>query len=126
MNYARSWQRLLGWVVDFIITFPIAWLIHKSSIGRTVLLSQLVFMLFEGTYYVAFWLIKGASLGMLLMKIKLSTDKKSLSLWRAISRYIGLNISIFCLGLGALWMLWDKRKQTWQDKMARTFVVRVN
>lgn len=124
MNYASPWQRLLGWLIDFIITFPIAWIIHKSSIGRSTVLSQMVYMLFEGSYYVAFWLIKGASPGMMLMKISLSTENRALTLWRAILRYVGLNVSIFCLGLGALWMLWDKRRQTWQDKMARTFVVK--
>ena len=28
------------------------------------------------------------------------------------------------LGLGYLWMLWDRRRQTWQDKLGGTLVVR--
>ena len=28
------------------------------------------------------------------------------------------------LGLGYLWMLWDAEKQTWHDKVAKTYVVK--
>ena len=38
---------------------------------------------------------------------------------RAISKYVS---SIPC-ALGYLWMLWDREKQTWHDKLATTVVV---
>lgn len=42
---------------------------------------------------------------------------------RAAIRYVGKLVSgIVCL-LGYLWMLWDKEKQTWHDKIATTVVV---
>ena len=28
-------------------------------------------------------------------------------------------------GLGFLWMVWDKNKQTWHDKAAGSYVIRV-
>ena len=44
---------------------------------------------------------------------------------RAFIRLIGRIISgLFCY-LGYLWMLWDKEKQCWQDKMANDVVVPV-
>lgn len=125
MNYANIGRRLFGWLIDLIITFPVSWIIHKSDIGRDVVLSQLLFMLLEGSYFVVFWLVKGASPGMMLMRIKMTTDEGPLTIWRAIIRYVGLYVSILFLGLGGLWMLWGKRRQTWQDKMARTFVVKI-
>jgi uncharacterized RDD family membrane protein YckC len=33
-------------------------------------------------------------------------------------------VSCAALGLGYLWMLWDAEKQTWHDKVAKTYVVR--
>ena len=39
-----------------------------------------------------------------------------------LSRYIGLHVSSFTL-IGGLWMLWDKHKQMWHDKLAGTFVI---
>ena len=45
---------------------------------------------------------------------------------RAFLRFIGRWISgIFCY-LGYLWMLWDKEKQCWHDKMANDVVVPVH
>ena len=122
MKYANFWQRLIGWLIDVIIMLPVSLTIHKSYIGNTIILSQLVFMVFEGTYYVSFWVNKNATPGMMLMKIKMTSNEK-ITLMKAILRYIGLYASLFSLGLGALWMLWDTNKQTWQDKIANTFVV---
>lgn len=43
---------------------------------------------------------------------------------RGVGRYFARLLSGLCLGLGYLWMLWDPRKQTWHDKLARSVVVR--
>ena len=43
---------------------------------------------------------------------------------RAFIRYVG-RIPSGILLLGYLWMLWDKEKQTWHDKIATTVVVPV-
>ena len=40
-------------------------------------------------------------------------------------RTIGAILSGLALGLGYLWATWDGRKQTWHDKIASTYVVRV-
>jgi uncharacterized RDD family membrane protein YckC len=42
---------------------------------------------------------------------------------RALVRYIGRIISAIPCLLGYLWMLWDREKQTWHDKIATTVVV---
>jgi uncharacterized RDD family membrane protein YckC len=42
---------------------------------------------------------------------------------RATIRMLGRFISGFFCYLGYLWMLWDKEKQTWHDKMANDVVV---
>jgi uncharacterized RDD family membrane protein YckC len=45
---------------------------------------------------------------------------------RGIIRYLGKLISGIPCALGYLWMLWDKEKQTWHDKLASTVVVPVS
>jgi uncharacterized RDD family membrane protein YckC len=45
---------------------------------------------------------------------------------KAAGRYIGRILSAIPLGLGYFWMLWDKEKQTWHDKIAGTVVVPVD
>ncbi len=45
--------------------------------------------------------------------------------YQFIIRYFAFSlISIPALGLGCLWVLWDKRRQGWHDKLARTVVLR--
>ena len=44
---------------------------------------------------------------------------------RAFGWYLAHVFSQFFCYLGYLWMLWDKRKQTWHDKIAGTVVVKV-
>jgi uncharacterized RDD family membrane protein YckC len=44
---------------------------------------------------------------------------------RAFLRWIGHIVSGFLCYLGYLWMLWDKEKQCWHDKMANDVVVPV-
>ncbi|HEX3668492.1 MAG TPA: RDD family protein, partial [Acidimicrobiia bacterium] len=42
---------------------------------------------------------------------------------QAFVRYlVSLGSQLVCF-VGYLWMLWDPEKQTWQDKVARTYVV---
>jgi len=45
---------------------------------------------------------------------------------RAFIRWLGRFVSGIVFGLGYLWMLWDKEKQTWHDKMAGAIVVPVS
>jgi len=42
---------------------------------------------------------------------------------RALIRYLGRIVSSIPCALGYFWMLWDKDKQTWHDKIATTVVV---
>lgn len=44
--------------------------------------------------------------------------------WRAFGRYILSSVFSYALFLGYFWMLWDKRKQTWHDKVVSSVVVR--
>jgi uncharacterized RDD family membrane protein YckC len=45
---------------------------------------------------------------------------------RGLLRYVARILSTIPLGLGYFWMLWDKEKQTWHDKIATTVVVPVD
>jgi len=39
-------------------------------------------------------------------------------------RYLGYYVSTIVLFLGFFWVAWDKKKQGWHDKMARTVVIK--
>ena len=43
-----------------------------------------------------------------------------------IVRYVMYFVSLLPLGLGFIWVAFDKRKQGWHDKLANTIVIRSN
>lgn len=43
--------------------------------------------------------------------------------WRGLVRAAGQQVSEFAFGAGYLWAVWDRRRQTWHDRAAGTFVV---
>jgi uncharacterized RDD family membrane protein YckC len=47
----------------------------------------------------------------------------SIGYGRGVVRYIGRILSSIPCLLGYLWMLWDKEKQTWHDKLSTSVVV---
>ncbi len=76
-----------------------------------------------GIVIISFWFLKGATPGKMLLGIKI-VDEKTLSdpkFWQWILRYIGYLI----LFPGFLWIPFDRRKQGWHDKLARTVVISV-
>ena len=71
------------------------------------------------------WLKFMATPGKLLMSCHVVDAKTGnrISLLQAVLRYFGYIISLLPLGLGFLWIIWDKRKQGFHDKIAGTVVV---
>jgi uncharacterized RDD family membrane protein YckC len=48
-----------------------------------------------------------------------------LGLWRSLLReFPGKLLSVSFLGLGFLWVTWDRRKRGWHDYLGRSYVVR--
>jgi uncharacterized RDD family membrane protein YckC len=77
-------------------------------------------------YHVVLWTWKQTTVGGLICQIRIvRTDGGQLTFADALIRALA---SIFSLGaffIGALWMLRDPESQTWHDKIAGTYVVKV-
>lgn len=72
------------------------------------------------------WMMLGGTPGKLLMGCELVDGRSGhrVSLGQALLRYLGYLLSALPLGLGFLWILWDRRKQGFHDKLAGTLVIR--
>ncbi|MCM8785786.1 MAG: RDD family protein [Candidatus Omnitrophica bacterium] len=72
----------------------------------------------------------GASLGKMIVGIKIVDENcnkiyfKTAFIREVIVKQIIYPIFFFISFLGYLWAIWDKRKQTWHDKIARTIVIK--
>ncbi len=74
----------------------------------------------------AFWYYFAATPGKMLVNASI-VDADTLgkaSNKQLLIRYLGYFVSSLPLGLGFLWIAFDKRKQGWHDKMAKTVVIR--
>jgi uncharacterized RDD family membrane protein YckC len=75
---------------------------------------------------VAFWLARQATPGKMVIHARIvdADTGGNLSRAQAIKRYLGYYVSLVGLGLGFFSVGWDRRKQGWHDKIARTVVIR--
>ena len=54
----------------------------------------------------------------------ISAEKRKISWGQSILRELMFNIGFNVLGLGSLWIAFDKKKQGWHDKIAGTYVIK--
>ena len=78
-------------------------------------------------YMVGFKWIRGATPGYSALGIKLvSMNGAPLTLLQATVRFLVSLCSQLALGLGFFWIIFDKKKQAWHDKVSGTYVVRAS
>ncbi|HDY6523142.1 TPA: RDD family protein [Pseudomonas aeruginosa] len=95
-----------------------------ALIGDPLLSTLLVFALFG--FFAKFWTHNGQTLGMQVWGLRVQNrDGNAISLLQALLRFMIAIASWLCLGLGFLWMLWDKDKRTWHDRYSESQVVRL-
>lgn len=104
---------LRGYDSDSMVMISLGWLLG-SSVGAV--------------YYVYFTAFGGQTPGKMALRIKVvRTDSTSLTLGRAFYReVIGKFVSGIILGIGYLMIAFDDKKQGLHDRMADTYVVRLD
>jgi uncharacterized RDD family membrane protein YckC len=110
--------------VPFVVLYFIAFAI-SDALGVIVYIAGLIGVV----YYFAHF--EGGETGQTIGKRQLNirvvdanTMQPGIGTGRAVGRYFSRILSSLpCIPLGYLWMLWDKDKQTWHDKIVSTKVV---
>ncbi len=118
-------RRLAAAIVDGIVVGVVYGVVYaiigqSAAYGIGALVSLAYFTYFEGSQ-------SGQTVGKRALGIRVIdfSSGGSIGYGRAFFRWIGRILSeIPCL-LGYFWMLWDKEKQTWHDKIATSVVVPV-
>jgi uncharacterized RDD family membrane protein YckC len=118
-------RRLVAYLIDGVllgIVSGVASAIFNPGIGTAVdlLLGVSYFAFLDGGP-------RGQTLGKMALGIRVIDFNTggSIGYARGVVRYIGLILSAIPCFLGYLWMLWDREKQCWQDKLATSVVVPV-
>jgi uncharacterized RDD family membrane protein YckC len=130
---AGFWRRFVALYIDMLILGAVGDLLFLAATGgfsgQDVRSHQALLWLSLPIVAVYFTLLVGAgsgqTLGMKALGMRvISTDGSgSIGYRRAFIRWIGLYVSMIPFFLGFLWMLWDREKQCWHDKLASDYVV---
>jgi uncharacterized RDD family membrane protein YckC len=97
----------------------------QATLQEISLLIGAVFMpLFSLGYFLFFWVVAGFTPGKGLLGLRVvRSNRQPVTIGPALLRYIGYWVSALFLFLGFLWVIVDRRRQGWHDKIGRTIVV---
>jgi uncharacterized RDD family membrane protein YckC len=118
-------RRLVAWIIDSVIVgiaiVVLAELLDTTGNVLGIALGLAYYTYFEGG-------ATGQTFGKRAMGIRVYDFRVGgpIGYGRGLLRYVAKIISSIPFLLGFLWMLWDREKQTWHDKIATTVVVPVD
>lgn len=97
----------------------------QSRLIKLLILNQIVQFNMLFSYVAYMWIRFGATPGKLLLGLRVVSAHtfEKLTLKQAIKRFFSFILSTAPLFLGFIWASFDKRCQTWHDKIADTVVV---
>jgi uncharacterized RDD family membrane protein YckC len=133
-DYAGFWTRTVASIADVFmllaISLPLLTYIYGAAYWEGGKLAQgwadvLISYVLPLVLTIWFWLKLRGTPGKLLMGLRVvdAASGEAMSLRQACVRYLGYLVAILPLGLGILWVAFDRRKQGWHDKLAGTVVV---
>jgi uncharacterized RDD family membrane protein YckC len=123
---AGFFHRLAAIIVDGLILGVVGFLLtlvfsEEAANGVGILIALVYFAYLEGSG-------SGQTVGKRALGIRVIDFRSGgpIGFGRGLIRYVSRILSTIPCGLGYLWMLWDREKQTWHDKLANTVVVPVS
>lgn len=135
-EYAGFWIRVGASLIDvtllLMVTLPLTLMIYGSEAvwnSEEIILGPADFLINYSLPFFAtiiFWMYKSATPGKMILKLKILDEKtgNKLTIGQSIGRYLAYFPAMLVLLLGIFWVAWDKKKQGWHDKLAKTVVVR--
>ena len=135
LEYAGFWIRVWASIIDsilmLVITLPILLSIYGTQYFESEAFIQgpmdfLLSYVLPAIAVITFWVYKSATPGKMAVSAKIVDAQTggTPTTGQFIGRYFAYIVSAVPLGLGMIWVAFDKRKQGWHDKLAGTVVVR--
>lgn len=123
---ATFWERLAALLIDELILFIPVFIIQitRISASEKTIIETIITLL----YNIFLLNYQGATFGKKFMKIKVVSNSYSkvtpgkIILRETLAKWIS---NVF-VNLGNLWVLIDKDRQAWHDKITKTYVVKVD
>jgi uncharacterized RDD family membrane protein YckC len=122
---AMAYDLLLLIALLMMLSYPYVWLTGGAKPGLLVkTLYQIYLLSICFLFYGGFWVRGGQTLGMRTWRIKLVRNDGGPITWTiALKRFASALLSLLCLGLGFLWVLYDRDKLAWHDRWSGTRLI---
>lgn len=140
----RTAASLIDTLILFIILTPLAYFFSQGAYlpgfdpeGDVV--AQLAVIQFDWSYLlihdflpmalvIFFWVRFRSTPGKQLMDCEVvdASSFGNLRVGQSVLRYVGYFVSLLPLGIGFLWIIWDKKKRGFHDLLAHTVVIRID
>lgn len=135
LEYVGFWARVGAALIDtlmiVIITIPLTYIVYgrmSSPSGSAFQgpLDVVINLVLPAVLVVWLWSKMQATPGKLAMGARIvdADTGGEPSMTQLVIRYVGYFVSTIPLGLGLIWVGFDRRKQGWHDKMANTVVIK--
>jgi uncharacterized RDD family membrane protein YckC len=112
---ASFWERMGAAFLDIILVSILGSLVGGPPLAFLVALA----------YFAGMWAWKGTTVGGIVLNLKVvRLDDQPVTFVVALVRSLAAAFSFIVLFLGFFWIIWDRDKQGWHDKIAGTVVVR--
>ena len=119
--HASFRDRLAAFFLDVVLVFIATAMLN---LGGPSMEERVLFLLLA--YHVGFWAWKGTTVGGIICQLRVvRVNGEPLRFVDALVRGLSSILSLAVLGLGCLWILKDAERQSWHDKVAATYVVKV-
>lgn len=124
VEYMGFWIRLAALLIDGIL-LTIVSLVLRFALGESTFISMLNLAINLG-YAIILTAWRGQTVGKMALGIQVLDRQGNIPGIGAVllREIIGKFLSAIALGLGYLWVAWDKEKRGWHDHIAGTYVVR--
>lgn len=140
-EYAGFGARLLALIIDVILLAIVAFIVgmvagmlgwidleamRLAQEKGEITTFEVVWNIVTTIAFIVMWVVWAGTPGKLLLKLKIldAETGNKISVVQAIIRYLMYIPSTIVLFLGFFWILFDKHKQGWHDKVAKTVVVK--
>ena len=124
VEYMGFWIRLASLLID-VVLLAIVNLIIQFAMGDS-LLTSLVNLVINVGYAVIMIAWRGQTVGKMIVGIQVVDRQGNIPGIGAVllREVVGKFLSGIALGLGYLWVAWDREKRGWHDHIAGTYVIR--
>ncbi|MBN2178773.1 MAG: RDD family protein [Deltaproteobacteria bacterium] len=137
IQYGGFWIRFVATLIDSIllilISYPLLLMLYGKDYFATGTIIKgpadfLISWVLPAVAIIVFWSYRSATPGKMICSLEIVDAKTGgkPSTGQFIGRYFAYFVSTIPFCIGFLWVAFDRRKQSWHDKLAGTVVVRKN